>query len=414
MKGFFSWVSGGIRLLFDRLSPVDRRADGEHYAVQIERALSWVVLISLVGFLVIGLLAFAQPSNGWRFFGLGALAALVASGAGFLLGMLFGLPASNARVTVVNEAPAAHTEAGGRPASSSPVTATGTTASAGSRRGSDDWYRDNTSLEQIAQWLTGAIVALSLANFDSWIGRFNNVAHSLSCTMYVPIDGRCSDPVGITGGLILAIYAIFGFLAGYLWSRIYLMGELAGARFEQWRTQLAAQVVGEQRIMDRAEVADLVQNLSRGELKGREIPVAPSVRTLAEEATNEFSLVERGTLADDPWKGQFGGSSRSGMATITADVVPLSSRPGLYQVNIRVGGHNAAALAGLANQPFMLYLHPTFPNPIRQLNFDSTGQAEVPLIAYGAFTVGVQLKNGETLELDLAQLPGITEQFRLS
>ena len=55
----------------------------------------------------------------------------------------------------------------------------------------------------------------------------------------------------------------------------------------------------------------------------------------------------------------------------------------------------------------IFHLHPTFHNPVRKVKVKE-GKAQLDLLAYGAFTVGVSCDNGNTkLELDLAELPKV-------
>jgi hypothetical protein len=59
------------------------------------------------------------------------------------------------------------------------------------------------------------------------------------------------------------------------------------------------------------------------------------------------------------------------------------------------------------------FLHNTFPQTTQLATTDSKGTASLTLYAYGAFTVGVLMDEGNTeLELDLSQLPGAPTAFR--
>lgn len=452
-----SWLNGvsfkpigkWIAALRDRrVSPEQKR--GELVAPQIERALNWIWVIFFLGLIVIGLLSLGRPQSGrLHFFATAALAGICALGFGGAFGLLFGLPTSSGRTMVVTARPSGETTGGA------------TTPATGSQATADDgWYRDNTSLEQIAQWLTAAIVALSLANFDGWVKRFDHLAEAVTCAMYTPTDitpepaenqtrgptptrasapptrpggareaspdaargggrstapaRRCPPSDGVPGGLLLAAYAIFGFVAGYLWARRYLMGELAGGRKEML-TRIGPEVrEADDRKMDQAKVAGLVQTVPPGATGSAELALAAARASDRESDALDLELVQAGTARDDPWRGKFGGKSRDNRAELVATVSELATKQGLYQVELRVRGIDAATRSALANQPVRVYLHPTFPNYIRTLNFDITGELRLPLVAYGAFTVGAQFKDDARLELDLAALPGVPEQFRSS
>lgn len=438
MSWFKRFLLDPIRKWFDamgnRLVPTKEKPEGELVAPQIERALNWIWFVFFVGLVVIGLLALGRPEGArLHFFATSALAGICALGAGSAFGLLFGLPTSSGRVTVV----------AANPVSGAPGTA-GAPAATPHATAEDDWYRDNTSLEQIAQWLTTAIVALSLANFNGWVNRFDHVAKSVTCAMYAPAGAptgpaavspvgaqpappaaarldaaapvlgcRASD--GVPGGLLLASYAIFGFVAGYLWSRRYLMGEFAGGRKEM-RARIAHEVrVAEERSsVERARADHLVQAVPRSAAGPAEMEIASARAAERPSDGLEASMVTPGSFPDDPWRGQFGGKNSDGRVELVATVSELTTLAGLYQVEIRLRGIDSTARAALANHPARIYLHPTFPDPIRTVSFDMSGELRLPLVAYGAFTVGAQFERDSRLELNLAALPDVPEQFRSS
>lgn len=123
-----------------------------------------------------------------------------------------------------------------------------------------------------------------------------------------------------------------------------------------------------------------------------------------------------GDVQDDPWKGRFGGQSSNKTAELVATVRPVTARPGLFFVVLTIRGRDGAGSRSLADSQARLYLHPSFPDPIiRPVTFGHDGQFELTLVAYGAFTLGVQfLPGGEVLELDLASLPDAPTAFRLN
>jgi hypothetical protein len=216
----------------------------------------------------------------------------------------------------------------------------------------------------------------------------------------------------VPGGLLLAAYAVFGFVAGYLWSRRYLGGELAAGRKEMITTSRRD---AESRSLERARVGGLMQTVPRSAIAAGEAERAVSEASGAKSgALSRLTVVGPGAIANDPWKGQFGGKSSDARAEVTASVSELKTAPGLFQIDIRVRGIDESSRGALKEKPVRIYLHPTFSDPIRTANFDLTGELRLPLVGYGAFTVGVQFEDDAKLELDLATLPGVPEQFRLS
>ena len=372
---------------------------------QVERALKWILAIAIAGIVTIAILALGRPQNlQTPFFGIATLAAFTALAAGAALGLLFGLPWRSDHVAAPAQTPAP--VAGASTASATP-SATATASAEG-------WYKDNTSLEQIAQWLTTSIVALTLVNFDGWVRRFESAATAVTCGMYdrlAPVPALPGAPPTLAqvqcglapGGIILAMYAILGLLAGYLWSRRYLMKEFSSAITDARR-------VAEQKWVDRASASGLVQSSKPS--------AAPTDVNRLTEAVNragprgDWPAIAPGEVENDPWKGQFGGQAANDKVRLSATVTPLVSRPGLYRIDLLVSPLRDDLRAVLATQAARVYLHPTFGDPIRTVQFDLTGQIQIPLIAYGAFTVGVQLWDDTKVELDLAQLPDAPAEFR--
>jgi len=88
-------------------------------------------------------------------------------------------------------------------------------------------YQVNTNLEQISDWLTKIIVGIGLVQ----LGRVPEYARRLgdyfsNCLGHA----ACSPAIAVT--LILA-FLVFGFLAGYLVTRLYVTGALKRAEAER-------------------------------------------------------------------------------------------------------------------------------------------------------------------------------------
>ena len=145
------------------------------------------------GFVTLFLLAFHPPTR-WQSTASAFLLAGAALAAGVLLGFLFGIPRARQQAGVP---PDAQSVAEG--------------------------YAVNTNLEQISDWLTKIIVGVGLIQLATFPGKLKGLA------------GYFANAIGsgsISGSLVLAIlgfFAIFGFLIGYLWARIYLTGEFSRA-----------------------------------------------------------------------------------------------------------------------------------------------------------------------------------------
>ena len=119
------------------------------------------------------------------------------------------------------------------------------------------------------------------------------------------------------------------------------------------------------------------------------------------------------TGTDDPWKGQFGGAPEVNGRRLEATVTERVERVNPYRVELRVRSTNPQVNPLRGTVQF--FLHPTFQNDRPIVTVGPSGEAELTLRAYGAFTVGAVADAGNTrLELDLAELPGAPQTFRSS
>src|SRR5205807_4795618 len=120
----------------------------------------------------------------------GLLVAGASLACGIFIGFLFGIPRTVQK----------------------PQAADGTTASQ-----SDSGV--NTNLEQISDWLTKIIVGVGFVQLSKMPPRIKALVEYMSSAF---ADQKVSPATVLT---IMAYFAIFGFLLGYLWTRIYLTRE---------------------------------------------------------------------------------------------------------------------------------------------------------------------------------------------
>jgi hypothetical protein len=448
-------------------------------------------------------------SSASQFIVWGLIGAMAAALCGLALGMLFGLPTTRGwtprRVIQVSQGggantppsilPSAQKEAQGggeQELTNSGQTPTTTpTAVAetkppqgdGSLADHDIPYDENTSLEQIADWLTKIIVGLTLVQFSIWRDYFETTARLLSSLMYkndVPtihtivskpqleklvssIPG--ADPLKVdyakiamvseganplAGGLVMTSFALLGFLMAYLWMRRYFIPEMVIARrnavnlaISQTQNQLLAEQrrleeqqrkaeEARQRAEDDRRKAALERQTSEAKakleaerakssaLQNRELASAPPPEIasviektvasglpdteVAKEAIQKI-LGATDTVADDPWKGRFGGQSVIEGFELRGKVAVIENNPDWFSVELTVCATTAEAVKKVAGQASAIYfLHPSFTPITQRVAFGTEGIAPLRLIAYGAFTVGVLLEDGTRLELNLASL----------
>ncbi|MBK6822900.1 MAG: hypothetical protein IPG87_07925 [Saprospiraceae bacterium] len=86
----------------------------------------------------------------------------------------------------------------------------------------------------------------------------------------------------------------------------------------------------------------------------------------------------------------------------------MENNPKLFKVTLYVTSINSSKPL---NGKVTFHLHPTFLNYIRTIEAEN-GVAQLHLIAYGAFTVGVLTEDGTKLEMDLSKDKSFPEVFR--
>jgi hypothetical protein len=129
------------------------------------------------------------------------------------------------------------------------------------------------------------------------------------------------------------------------------------------------------------------------------------------------ALVERvsGILAtraraDDPQFGLWGGQASRNGRVLTARVRPMEGDLDADWFRIDLAVHAARGRQPLRG-PVRFHLDPSIKRPVREVTAEG-GVARVSVLAYGAFTVGVEADGSRTvLELDLASLPHAPRAF---
>jgi hypothetical protein len=380
---------------------------------QIESVTRFLMIVGVLALVII--IAFGVAKGGASFLLWGLIAAFGAFLFGSAFGLLFGLPTSQ-RVTVTTSG------SGG-----------GTVASAGPPTG----YTDSTSLEQIAVWLTSIIVGLSLVNFRVWRDEFNEVAGNLSLALFPPVadaTGKITSLVPFNpayGGFILGGFALLGFLLSYLWMRRYFIRAMVRGNIQSQReVELAEQRRKEEAA--RVSQAQTQGNVARGAATSpdamtlqNQLAAASSVaesvvsavsRQTSKEFADKAKAIKEAAITpqdkEDPWRGAFGGVASANNSVMSATIKELESTPDYFQIDISVSIIDEARRAELSGTDATIYLHPTFGSDPRVVPFNTAGVASLQIFAWGAFTVGALLKDGTTLELNLADQPGATDKFR--
>jgi hypothetical protein len=133
----------------------------------------------------------------------------------------------------------------------------------------------------------------------------------------------------------------------------------------------------------------------------------PIIKTMGMEDMLSKKVKNGNQNLNDPQKGKWGGHSIAEDKKLSATVIPVENSPHLFKVTLTVVSSDKSKFLGKVT----FHLHPTFINAVRTVESEN-GVAQLHLIAYGAFTVGVVTEDGTQLELDLSEDKSFPEVFR--
>lgn len=139
--------------------------------------------------------------------------------------------------------------------------------------------------------------------------------------------------------------------------------------------------------------------------KSSEELMEKSIKIYSDKENNDLDNIEEKEKVNDPLKGKFGMKAETDRAILKATVTNLPNK--LYKINIEVvSKYKESPITGFVN----FYLHPTF-NPKERSIKAENGIAKLTLVSYGSFTLGAECE-GKQMELDLAELSGVSEKFK--
>jgi hypothetical protein len=274
-------------------------------------------------------------------------------------------------------------------------------------------YVSNTNLEQISDWLTKIIVGLGLTQINKIPDELNALGLQLA-----PVFG--GSEVGWVASLATVLYFLInGFLFGYLWTRIYfkVILQRVNSGLEQEMAEMKAEI-------DKMNIEKEANKENKMRRLEKELETTDNMAFAADlESTVEGEETVSKTMAIhpikkigditnklDPQKGRFGGNSVDNGLEVNATVTNHPSVSGLFNVKIWV--EPQAGSNRQLDGEVIFYLHDTFDPPIIK-ELAANNNAEINLVSWGAFTVGIVADGGATLlEKDLATLPNAPSLFK--
>jgi hypothetical protein len=331
-------------------------------------------LVAGVGIGAIGLIGYpcTIAGVGARLMFIGFLLAVSAFITGFFTGTLFGMPKRNDEVN------------------------------------SD--YSLNNSLVEISDWLTKIIVGLSLVNLKE-IPKY-----LMSLGKYISeASGSTGQSLDIFSMCAVTYFSVFGLYIGYNYMRLVLSQKYKVAddnilRKELIKKDLEAEQLKSEIVEQKAQAQHLIQEVNQTGTAGNDFTAEEYVGEMRKKALIKFEEGLRRT-PNDAQKDQWGKEARRNNRALKADVNELAI--GVYRIHIKVISTDPEHAPLTEGETVLFALHQSFGQPpFRYVNVEN-GIAELRLFSYGSFTVGAFVDRGDTeLELDLAELPGVSAHFR--
>lgn len=280
-------------------------------------------------------------------------------------------------------------------------------------------YQPSTNLEQVSDWLTKILIGVGLVELSQLGGTLAAMGRVVAGSVKDAPPGT----VVVTQAVIVGLL-VLGFLASFLWTRIYygpLQAEGDAAVVGRLRNALAAskrRLTEEKTSRQSAEQA--VDKLATGKVVAQ--LTTPSALALAERRTSE-----------DDWK--------SWSPSVVQRIERLGATPPIWdsdpipqifpEARREANGRKLEAtllhalknkltillqVTPVDNQPLtgtvVFLLHPTFPNSVLS-ETAVNNKAEISIYSGGWSTVGALADGGDTiLSYDLRDLPGVPDWFK--
>jgi pYEATS domain-containing protein involved in immunity len=359
----------------------------------------WLVFqlaLALAAVLVIG---YGVTTRSWTLLMIEALIGTASLSVGCLLGFLFGIP----RTIRPRNADATGSTDGRRETASTP-------------------YEPSNNLEQVADWLTKILVGVGLVE----LGKFGNALAQVGDQVAKSV---APPPLGtnIVTEVILVAFATIGFLASFLWTRIYYGGIQARADSDivNW---LQSKLDDQESRIERAD--KVAEKLASGKLIAPSTaPAAPGTVAVTAElpaSTDEMAAAIASDLPtelrakvdrflhtgvdwnDDTVPRIFGQQPAEANGRGLRGEISVRYEQALV-IRLVVERRGGVPLTG----DVAFLLHPTFHSRVRVVPVDGDDRADLEIYCTGWFTVGAIADNGQTLlEYDLRSLAGAPDWFK--
>jgi hypothetical protein len=276
---------------------------------------------------------------------------------------------------------------------------------------SDDYIKankpllvQNDNLVQVSDWLTKIIVGVGLTQLSVMPTKIYNLGDSLGSSFSASLGP--SDPTGRNSAIAIILYfSIIGFFATYLWTRLFF-GRLLLENEAELRDNLEAAIVQTKQVQQQLKSVEEGNKLKEEDIKAVISTFSPSAHDMRQSLDG---ILKEADTPDDPQKGHWGGRAEVNGRRVSATVRATTLDIDLFNVIIEVISTDPL---NPLNGEVIMHLHPSFPRNIITVPVQD-GMAKLELVAYGAFTVGLECDAGQTLlELDLSNVPDAPPEFK--
>ncbi|WP_432710904.1 hypothetical protein [Pedobacter sp.] len=266
-----------------------------------------------------------------------------------------------------------------------------------------EYYNDNTSLEEISDWLVKIIIGLSLTQFSYLRDTVESAASSIAAIFpCIPQRNECKS-FFVFAYAVIIFYSIGGLIIGYLWTRIDFPKILTQSKGE---LELIAKLERQNKTMVQM-INDPESPVRTNDLLQTQSFDDPLVLELVDRISETKPVI----TSSDVQKGRWGGKSNKDGFQLTA-TVRNANIIDLYIVTITVRSGQGKAFNG----PVVILL-PDFLSPkVRLLKADGQTEVFISVLASEVFTVAALVdiqsqKEYISLELDLNQVESFPESF---
>lgn len=340
----------------------------------------WWPMLALLATVILSVGLFGSSRGGTRFFAVEVMVGASALSVGALLGFLFGIP----RILTRDGAEQGAADPG--------ASAAGNTAAQALL------YRPSTNLEQVSDWLTKILIGVGLVEIDKASGALARVGQRVQQQA-----GAGFPWADMLTQAVIVVMAVLGFLASFLWTRIYYGAIQAGADSQAVQA-LRAQVTRQAESAADAErkavnAQKVTEAMLRGEIPVLPVPLETRIGTLGFQEEWPPALrerVERVLAAPPEWDSDPTGEifadapATAGGRALTASVAAELGRG--VMIALCLEHRDGPPLEG----PVTFLLHPTFSERSIQVPVQD-GSARTNIYSGGTFTVVAIADHGRTV-----------------